>query len=113
MEGVEQEASIGKSGSLAELTVMQSVVALDGLTEEERSSPPDHNFPHITEDTKWVQDGKATSSELQELSSTLGEKGESKEAKDDSSVQNGEKAEKDKQQENSSSTVTTSTCPGK
>lgn len=115
MEGVEQEASVGKSGSLAELTVVQSVVALDGEVEDERSLQPDLNFPHITEDTTWlmVQEGELTSSELQELGSASGEEGESKEAVDNPCVQNGKEAEKDKPQNKSSATVTTSTCPGK
>lgn len=115
MEGVGQEASIGKSGSLAELTVVQSVLALDGLTEDERSVQPDLNFPHITEDTTWLmgQERVSTSSEPQELGSASGEEGESKEAVDNPCVQNGEEAEKDKLQNNISATVTTSTCPGK
>lgn len=113
MEGVEQEASVEKSGSLAELTVVQSV-ALDGFTEDEGSLQPDLNFPHIAEDTTWlmVQESVSTSSELQELGSALGEEGESKETVDNPCVPNGEEAEKDKQQ-NISATVTTSTCPGK
>lgn len=115
MEGVEQEASLGKSGSLAELTVVQSVVALDGLSEDERSSQSDLNFPNITEDTTWlmVQEGESTSSELQELSSASCEEGESKETVDNPCVQNGEEADKDNPQNSSSSAVTTSTFPGK
>ncbi|XP_053481093.1 peroxisome proliferator-activated receptor delta b [Ictalurus furcatus] len=113
MEAVEREASTGKSGCLTELTVVQSVVALDGLTEDEGSSQPDLNFPHITEDTTWlmVQEGESTSSELQELGSASGEEAESKEAGDNPCVQNGVEAEKDKLQNNSSAAVTTSTCP--
>ncbi|KAK2841087.1 hypothetical protein Q7C36_012666 [Tachysurus vachellii] len=113
MEGVEREASMGKSGTLAELTVVQSVVALDEITEDERSSQPDLNFPHITEDTTWlmVQEGESNPSELQSLGSASGEEGESKEAMDNPCVQNGEEAEKDKPQNNSSTTITTSTCP--
>nr|AGX15446.1 peroxisome proliferator-activated receptor beta2 [Tachysurus fulvidraco] len=113
MEGVEREASMGKSGSLAELTVVQSVVALDELTEDERSPQPDLNFPHITEDTTWlmVQEGESNPFELQSLGSASGEEGESKEAMDNLCVQNGEEAEKDKPQNNSSTTITTSTCP--
>lgn len=115
MEAVEREASTGKSGSLTELTVVQSVVALDGLTEDEGSSQPDLNFPHITEDTTWlmVQEGESTSSELQEFGSASGEEAESKEAGDNPCVQNGVEAEKDKLQNNSSAAVTTSTCQGK
>lgn len=115
MEGVEREASMGKSGSLAELTVVQSVVALDGLSEDEKPLQPDLSFPHITEDTTWlmVQEGESTSSELQELGSASVEEGESKENVDSPCVQNGQEAEKDKPQNNSSATVTTSTGPGK
>lgn len=115
MEGVEREASMGKSGSLAELTVVQNIVALDGPTDDERSPQPDLNFPHITEDTTWlmIQEGESNPSELQELGSASGEEGESKEAMDNQCVQNGKEAEKDKLQNNSSATITTSTCPGK
>lgn len=115
MERVKRKASTRKAGSLAELTVVQSVVALDGLSEDERSSQPDLNFPHITEDTTWlmVQEGESTSSEQQELGSASGEEAEGKETTGKPSVQNGEEAGKDKEQNSSSATVTTSTCPGK
>lgn len=114
MEGVEREASVEKSGSLAELTVVQSV-ALDGLNEDERSLQSDLTYPQITEDTTWlmVQEGESTSSELQEIGSVSGEEGETKEAVDNRCVKDGEEAKKDELQNNNSAPVTTSTCPGK
>lgn len=124
MEGVKQDASAKNCGNLVELTVVQSTVALDGLSDDQSSPQSVVNLPHVVDDTAWLMlQEEPAASEFRELGSASGDDGESGEAVDSpetkasprnkrtlsTSVPNGKEADKTKAPKKSCSSVTTST----